>query len=131
MLTKFRIALTQLRVSSHRLEIESGRWSRPNKTPRENRKCKLCNSLEDEYHFLFECSLYNKLRTSYFKPYFRLNSNMFKTVQLLQSNNENDIKRLATFVYKAFELRSDLLLRSWLWVYHYYPVHWPGVIREF
>ena len=109
---KFRVALTKLRISSHRLEIEAGRWAKPNKTPRQNRKCKYCNSFEDEFHFLFECSLYNHLRPLYFKPYFRLNSNMFKTVQLFQSENDSDIKRLATYVYKAFEIRSDLLLRA-------------------
>ena len=109
---KFRTALSKLRISSHRLEIEAGRWNKPNKTPRENRKCKYCNMLEDEFHFLFECSNYNNLRTKYFKPYYRVNSNMLKTVQLLKSGNEIDIKRLATYVFKAFELRSDILLRN-------------------
>ena len=40
---KFRIALTRLRVSSHRLQIEAGRWSKPNSTPRNERLCRLCN----------------------------------------------------------------------------------------
>ena len=109
---QFRIALAKLRVSSHRLEIEAGRWIKPNKTPRENRKCKHCNCLEDEFHFLFECTLFSNLRTTYFKPYYRIHSSMFKTTELLNSENEADIKRLATYVYKAFELRSDILLRS-------------------
>ena len=43
---------------SHRLHIESGRWNRAQPTPRENRLCSICNVLEDEFHFLFECSLY-------------------------------------------------------------------------
>ena len=30
---KIRVALSKLRVSSHRLQIEVGRWSRPNRTP--------------------------------------------------------------------------------------------------
>ena len=33
-----RVAMTRLRVSSHRLNIEAGRWSRPQITPREERK---------------------------------------------------------------------------------------------
>ena len=48
---KYRFALTRLRVSSHRLDIETGRWHKPNKIPRNDRKCQLCNSLEDEFHF--------------------------------------------------------------------------------
>ena len=58
---KFRIALTKLRVSSHRLQIEAGRWSKPNSTPRNERLCRL-NKLEDEFHLLLECTLYNQLR---------------------------------------------------------------------
>jgi hypothetical protein len=49
--SKFRIALTRLRVSAHRLEVEAGRWHKPEKIPFENRKCKHCNVLEDEFHF--------------------------------------------------------------------------------
>ena len=41
----FRIALSKLRLSSHRLEIEVGRWARPNRTPIDQRKCHICNKL--------------------------------------------------------------------------------------
>ena len=58
---KFRIAMTRLRVSSNRLNIEAGRWSRPNRTPREERKCLVCNKLEDKYHF-FSSVLYTNLK---------------------------------------------------------------------
>ena len=44
-----RKSLCKLRVSSHRLEIETGRWTKPNKTPIDARKCKMYNLLEDEY----------------------------------------------------------------------------------
>jgi hypothetical protein len=59
---KFRFSLCRLRVSSHRLEIESGRWHKPESIPVQERKCQHCNVLEDEFHFLFECSLYNDIR---------------------------------------------------------------------
>ena len=49
--------MTKLRVASHRLEIEVGRWARPDRVPVDERKCRHCNTLEDEFHFLFECSL--------------------------------------------------------------------------
>ena len=48
---KFRVAMTKLRTSSHRLEIEVGRWARPNRIPIDERKCITCNKLEDEFHF--------------------------------------------------------------------------------
>ena len=54
---KFQTSLSRLRLSSHRLEVETGRSTRPKKTPFENRKCKFCNNLEDEYHFVLQCEL--------------------------------------------------------------------------
>ena len=64
---KFRIALTKLRVSSHRLEIEMGRWARPERIEFDDRKCKLCNKLEDEFHFVLECPLYDDIRKKYIR----------------------------------------------------------------
>ena len=48
---KFRIALSNLRLSSHRFEIEVGRRARPNRTPIDQRKCQVYNKLEGEFHF--------------------------------------------------------------------------------
>ena len=56
--------MTKLRIASHRLELETGRWSRHNAISFEERKCKICNQLEDEFHFLFECPIYSNLRLS-------------------------------------------------------------------
>ena len=66
----FRVAMTKLRVSSHRLEIEVGRCARSNRTHIDERKCRYCNKLEDEFHFLLECTLYVELRKKYIKKYF-------------------------------------------------------------
>ena len=48
--------IARFRISSHTLEIETGRHRRP-KVPVEERTCKICesNSVEDEQHFLIEC----------------------------------------------------------------------------
>ena len=57
---------TKIRISSHALEIESGRY---NDTDRDLRICNWCKSsmgidvVEDENHFLFECDLYASLRS--------------------------------------------------------------------
>ena len=51
--TRHRIALTKLRLSIHKLAIETGRYSRPFKKPAE-RTCPICKiEMEDEYHFHF------------------------------------------------------------------------------
>ena len=54
---KFQTSQSRLRMSSHWLEVETGRWTKPEKTLFENRKCKLCYNLEDEYHFVLQCEL--------------------------------------------------------------------------
>ena len=61
--------MTKLRVSSHRLSIESGRWSKPNPTTLSERNCLFCNLLEDEYHFVLECNLYNTFGKLYLGIY--------------------------------------------------------------
>ena len=103
-ITKFRYYLTRLRVSSHRLYIESGRWAKPNPVPVEDRKCNICNSLEAEYHGLLECSLYTNLRCQYIPRYFRFRPNMQTLIELVT----NEImKHLGIYVCKAFELRVN------------------------
>ena len=78
-----RNALTRLRLSSHKLFIESGRWNRPQPTPREERKCTICNILEDEFHLLLECRMYDEFRYSLIKPYYVRRKSMQKAVELL------------------------------------------------
>ena len=64
---KIRYAFARLKVASHRLEIEAGRWKRPNPTPVNDRICKSCSLLEDEYHFVLKCVLYVDIRKQYIK----------------------------------------------------------------
>ena len=106
---KYRNAMSSLRCSSHRLQIESGRWHRPIRKPVDERKCKNCNVVENEFHFLFECPLYNELRRQYLDSYFYENPNQFKLKQLFQSTQEKQIIYLSIFIYKAFTLRNSVL----------------------
>ena len=61
-----RIAATRMRLSSHRLRIESGRWSR---IPRERRVCP-CDftSLQNESHVLLSCPLSAPIRDQFLPP---------------------------------------------------------------
>ena len=102
---KFRNALARLRVGSHRLEVEVGRWNR-HRVEYAERKCRICNKLEDEYHFIFECAIYEDLRRYYIPRYYRIRPNMFKCIELLNTSNQKHINKLAAYVYKAFEARN-------------------------
>ena len=55
--------ITRFRLGSHRLPIETGRWSG---LQRCQRLCPKCNVLGDEYHFLFDCTETYKDPTHYF-----------------------------------------------------------------
>jgi len=106
---KYRYALTILRVSSHCLEVERGRWHKPNKIPFENSKCQYCNVLEDEFHFIFECPMYNNISHIYLQDYLDNgnSANIPILINLFQSTDKNVNRNLSTFTYKAFEIRNQ------------------------
>ena len=62
--TEFRKCFMSFRISSHKLEIERGRYK---KLDVKDRLCKICNTgaIEDEQHLLFNCSAYHSLRYSF------------------------------------------------------------------
>ena len=58
-----RVAIGQLRVSSHQLEIEARRAAH---VPRAERLCRLCHeAVEDEEHFVCTCQAYQGIREQY------------------------------------------------------------------
>ena len=63
-----RAALSKLRISAHKLMIEVGRHIRPKLKPNE-RFCKFCKdgSIEDEKHFIINCSIYEADRSKFFE----------------------------------------------------------------
>ena len=57
----YRISFSRMRLSSHRLRIEVGRWSH---LPREARLCP-CGQIQDECHVLRDCPLTQPVRHVY------------------------------------------------------------------
>ena len=78
-----RESFSRVRLMSHNLKIETGRWSR---IPRENRVCR-CNSiqLQTESHVLINCSLTHNIRTRYPMLRFHDTSNLFDEVTYICS----------------------------------------------
>ena len=93
-------ALIKLRTSSHRLGVESGRWHRPRPIDYADRKCAVCNKLDDEYHFVLECTKFDRLRKMYIPEFFYKHPSMYKFVQLFNSTKERH--GLSTFIRKGF-----------------------------
>ena len=66
-----RSSLCKLRISAHQLMIEKGRYVSP-KIPVDKRLCTLCDlgEIEDEYHFMMKCKLYDHLRKELFPQHY-------------------------------------------------------------
>ena len=90
----FRCNLARFRMSTHSLAVESGRWHKPNKIPRTDRKCFLCEDIEDEYHFLLVCPLYKDLREQYLKRVYWLRPSMFKCFNLMKTENAIVVRQM-------------------------------------
>ena len=59
-----RKTLVKLRISNHRLNIETGRYD---KISRCDRICPVCSlDIEDEIQFLFDCAKYSSIRDDFF-----------------------------------------------------------------
>ena len=86
---KKRVTFTRLRVSSHRLKVETGRWSR---TPRENRLCNCAmNTVQDENHVLLDCEKTSTIRMKY-----AINKEQYTSISDLMKNCEH--MKLVNFV---------------------------------
>lgn len=106
---KFSIALSRLRMSSHRLCVETGRWHQPRAIPYDDRKCSECNVLEDKFHFVLQCNRYINLRKQFISPYYWRHPNMIKFIALMNSDNDTIIKRLECYIEKAFNVRNSTI----------------------
>ena len=106
--TNHRTALTKLRLSDHKLEIESGRHIRP-KINRENRTCKLCSKpnkqapTEDEVHFITRCDTFmqtNNLRNEFFNEIMlpKEYTDEKQYIILMKMDSKEDNIKLAKFV---------------------------------
>ena len=104
---KHRRSLTQLRLSSHKLLIETGRHK---KIPAKERFCPFCRTeVEDEIHFVIKCKMYDHLREPLFelclirKQNFDYYNDQEKFIFIM--NTEYLQILLAKFVSLAEELR--------------------------
>ena len=100
-----RKALTRFRISAHTLAIERGRYTTP-KTPVEQRICKHCpDKVEDEMHFLMECSKYNEKRKILFDEITKRCNNFIhldnrgRLIYMLSAGGEI-VALVAQFVYE-------------------------------
>ena len=111
---KIRKCLTQLRLSSHKLRIETGRHCKP-KLLEYDRICQYCglNEIEDECHFLLQCPYYTEERIQLFvvilgeDPQTILENDCLSTFRnLLATDNETILFSLCKFLMKSLKKRN-------------------------
>ncbi len=101
----FRKALTKLRISAHLLANEKGRYTNPS-TPVIDRICKHCpgRRIEDEYHFLIDCTKFSFERNKLFNiiekacPQFKNIDDNSKFIYMMSSGTDI-AEPVARFVY--------------------------------
>ena len=110
---QLRNAMSRLRLSSHKLRVETGRYGQ-NRIVRAERYCTMCNNtdIEDEFHLFIVCPVYRNLRNEYIKPYYVRNPSMYKFIDLLKTTNRKLLKNLCTFITEAFKLRNSIINRN-------------------
>ena len=109
-----RVFTAKLRTSDHTLAVEYGRRTTP-KIKFEDRVCKLCSAqaVEDEMHFISECTLYSQIRIDFFEkcydffPNIRL-LNMRDKFRFLFSIPEPTVmKEITSYLFKLSKMRAE------------------------
>ena len=94
--SKFRYSLTRLRLGSCDLNINN--WYNE-----KSKNCPFCEKVENESHFLFECSKYSCLRQKYIQRHCSyLDTNCL--VYMLQSESELIVRNLAMCIFMLLKL---------------------------
>jgi len=99
-MTKFRFGVSDIATHHYRY-----RFSLP-----DDLRCPLCkNATENELHFVLCCPFFNNLRHDLIPLKFHRNPNAFRLSLLLASTQENTVKNLCVYLYKAFKARDIAL----------------------
>ena len=103
-------SIAKLRTGNHSLRIETGRHSRP-RLPAEQRLCLTCNSnisIEDERHFISECSAYSDIRGRYLLRNSE-SGDAVNFIECMSVQHYGDLVQLAEYIKEAWIIREHVL----------------------
>ena len=109
-----RSVFAQLRCGILPLKIETGRYTH---IPIEFRMCTFCNAnaVENEIHFLFDCSFYSEIRNKFWNSFNNISQNFENCSNEEKLSNfmkENFVKKSSEFIYECYKKRMDHLYNS-------------------
>ena len=106
----------KLRISNHKLNIETGRYDRISRC---DRICPVCSlDIEDEIHFLFDCAKYSSVRDDVFNkidnriPNYKHIPISTLIFQLMNSADDYLNKQLVQYITSCLEIRDNLLSKA-------------------
>ena len=109
---KYRTALSKLRLCANNLKVNTGIRNHLNI---DNKICELCDhgQVEDEHHFLLQCSYYDELRRELFPQSIHYWHSEYHFNKLMSSLRDNDLMyRIGKFTYLALEKRKRYYLNE-------------------
>ena len=100
--------MAQLRAGILPLHLETGRYVN---TPVHERICLCCNqeAVEDEFHFIFDCTLYSNLRHNFFISIVP-DITHYDRLTTLKTLFQSFPRKFANYLLFFFQLSEDLLL---------------------
>jgi len=110
-----RLISTKFRLTEHKLLIEIGRNL---KIPKDQRLCAICNVLEDESHFFFECKRNTNNRNILHQYFQNIYSNFLelnheeKLTKILNPSTPEQIRTVTSFIRQSLELREGDSIQS-------------------
>ena len=93
----YRYSFLKFVTKNHNLPAVRGKWSQPKLY--NERLCSTCEVLGDEYHFLLQCTKHQDLRLKFIARNYWERPSMHKFVELMSSQREVVIIKLAAFVH--------------------------------
>ena len=99
-------SLIKFRLGGHTLRVETDRWIHPS-PPREQRVCCFCHSgaVEDEQHFLFDCSFYSIIRGQHFSLFGGASHQ--RDIRLFFEQNSGQLGLVARHIDLCFQARKQ------------------------
>ena len=104
-----RTSLTKIRLSSHTFFCERGRWG-PNSLVINERKCIICNKIENEFHCLIECPKFNNERRGLLTNDLILNPNFCNFIKYFTASDFKTQRKLALLCFKIHKEYKEQLL---------------------
>ena len=103
----------EFKLENYLLTVETGRY---NKVALKDRLCQLCdsNTIEDEYHFVMTCPLYNELRVELMQSLDNFTcistydpQAIFLTLMSCNNGDHEFVKNFCKYINQGFQLRFD------------------------